>query len=126
MAWPVPITAITLFTDDLAASRAFYTEVFALPVHWEDEVSCVFEVGGVLVNLLETPEAEDLIAPIVPGGAGTAPRIQLTLTVDDVDAVAAQLVVRGGALVNGPIDRPWGIRTALVADPSGHLWELAK
>lgn len=28
-------------------------------------------------------------------------------------------------LVNGPIDRPWGIRTALFADPDGHLWEFA-
>jgi catechol 2,3-dioxygenase-like lactoylglutathione lyase family enzyme len=28
-------------------------------------------------------------------------------------------------LINGPMDRPWGIRTACFADPSGHIWEIA-
>jgi uncharacterized glyoxalase superfamily protein PhnB len=23
------------------------------------------------------------------------------------------------------MDRPWGIRTACFADPSGHIWEIA-
>ena len=30
------------------------------------------------------------------------------------------------ALLNGPVDRPWGLRTACFADPGGHLWELAQ
>ncbi|MET0609013.1 MAG: VOC family protein, partial [Gaiellaceae bacterium] len=25
----------------------------------------------------------------------------------------------------GPIDRPWGLRTAAFADPDGHVWEVA-
>jgi uncharacterized glyoxalase superfamily protein PhnB len=29
-------------------------------------------------------------------------------------------------LLNGPMDRPWGIRTAAFADPAGHVWEIAK
>jgi uncharacterized glyoxalase superfamily protein PhnB len=29
-------------------------------------------------------------------------------------------------LLNGPIDRPWGRRTAAFADPAGHLWEVAQ
>ena len=32
---------------------------------------------------------------------------------------------RGATLLNGPIDRPWGIRTAAFRDPAGHVWELA-
>ena len=32
----------------------------------------------------------------------------------------------GNTLINGPIDRPWGIRTACFADPAGHIWEIAK
>ncbi|HPM51986.1 MAG TPA: hypothetical protein PK282_07100, partial [Rhodoglobus sp.] len=27
--------------------------------------------------------------------------------------------------LNGPVDRPWGIRTAAFADPAGHVWEIA-
>ena len=25
----------------------------------------------------------------------------------------------------GPMDRPWGIRTASFRDPGGHIWEIA-
>jgi len=28
--------------------------------------------------------------------------------------------------LNGPIDRPWGIRTASFRDPGGHIWEIAR
>ena len=25
----------------------------------------------------------------------------------------------------GPVDRPWGVRTASSTDPAGHVWEVA-
>jgi uncharacterized glyoxalase superfamily protein PhnB len=50
----------------------------------------------------------------------------LTIEVNDADAVCAQLEQRGVQLINGPIDRPWGRRTAAFADPAGHLWEVAQ
>jgi len=28
---------------------------------------------------------------------------------------------RGVALLNGPMNRPWGVRTASFADPGGHI-----
>ncbi|HXR43750.1 MAG TPA: VOC family protein [Pseudolysinimonas sp.] len=121
--WPGPITAITLFVDDLAASREFYARAFELPVFWEDDNSVVFQFGNTLINLLAVREAVELIAPAEVGTSGA--RMQFTLTVDDVDASCAELVARGVPLLNGPLDRPWGIRTAAFADPSGHIWEIA-
>ena len=121
--WPGPITAITLFVDDLAASREFYARAFELPVFWEDDNSVVFQFGNTLINLLAVREAVELIAPAQVGAEGA--RMQFTLTVDDVDASCAELVARGVPLLNGPMDRPWGIRTAAFADPSGHIWEIA-
>ena len=123
--WTGPITAITLFVEDLAAAKAFYTEVFELPIHYQDEASCVFDFGNTLVNLLVATEADELIEPAVVGAAGSGARAQLTITVDDVDAVCARLSARGVTLLNGPIDRPWGVRTACFADPAGHIWEVA-
>ncbi|MDQ3782600.1 MAG: VOC family protein, partial [Actinomycetota bacterium] len=29
-------------------------------------------------------------------------------------------------LLNGPVDRPWGVRTASFRDPAGHIWEIAR
>ena len=49
-----------------------------------------------------------------------------TIQVDDVDAMCAELTARGVVLLNGPMDRPWGIRTASFRDPGGHIWEIAR
>jgi lactoylglutathione lyase len=40
--------------------------------------------------------------------------------------MCAVLKSRGVALLNGPIDRPWGMRTASFRDPDGYIWEIAK
>ncbi len=125
-AWPSGISAITLFVEDLAATKAFYGEVFGLPIKFEDDDSAVFDFGNTLINLLRTTAARELIEPaeVAPRGAGS--RLQLTIDVDDVDAVCAELIARGVSLLNGPIDRPWGIRNASFSDPAGHIWEIAK
>jgi lactoylglutathione lyase len=124
--WPSGISAITLFTEDLAVTRQFYLDVFGLPVHYEDDVSCVFDFGNTLIDLLQASEAPELIAPGVVAPSGAGARMQFTIAVDDVDATCARLVARGVTLLNGPIDRPWGIRTACFRDPAGHIWEIAK
>jgi catechol 2,3-dioxygenase-like lactoylglutathione lyase family enzyme len=124
--WPKGIRAITLFVEDIDATKRFYSSVFGLPILFQDEVSVVYQFGGTLVNLLLAREGVELIepAPIAPPEAGV--RGQLTIEVDDVDAMCAQLRQRGVELINGPINRPWGVRTACFADPSGHNWELAQ
>jgi uncharacterized glyoxalase superfamily protein PhnB len=45
--------------------------------------------------------------------------------VANVDNVCEELARRGVTLLNGPLDRPWGIRTASFVDPGGHIWEIA-
>ena len=124
--WVTGISATTLFVEDLAAARQFYQDVFSLPVVYEDDNSAVFKFGDTLINLLAVSEAPELIAPapVAPPEAGA--RAQFTITVDDVDAVCDELRRRGVELLNGPMDRPWGIRTAAFRDPAGHIWEIAR
>jgi catechol 2,3-dioxygenase-like lactoylglutathione lyase family enzyme len=123
--WPGGIAAITLFVEDLEAARRFYGDVFALPVDYEDENSAVFRFGETLVNLLRVGEAPGLVEPATVAAPDAGVRFQLTIAVADVDAVCAELKARGVELLNGPIDRPWGIRTASFRDPGGHIWEIA-
>lgn len=120
--WPGPIAAITLFVDDLAEAKRFYQSVFGLPVKFEDANSAVFELPNTLINLLTVEAVPTLIAPAV---MGAAPRSVFTIGVDDVDAMCARLADLGVELLNGPMDRPWGIRTASFCDPGGHIWEIA-
>lgn len=124
--WPAGISAISVFAEDLATTKQFYLDVFELPVYYEDDVSCVFKFGDTLVNILQVSEAPELIAPARVASPDAGARVQFTITVDDVDAVCDRLAARGVTLLNGPIDRPWGVRTACFADPAGHLWEIAK
>ncbi len=124
--WPGAVTAITLFVEDLAATKRFYMEVFGLPIHYEDDVSAVFLFGSTMMNLLKVSEAPELIAPALVASPAAGARFQFTLDVDDVDAMCAELATRGVTLLNGPMDRPWGIRTASFMDPAGHIWEIAK
>ena len=124
--WPKGIDAITLFVEDLAAARAFYLEVFGLPLHYEDPNSAVFKFGETVINLLDVREAPGLIAPADVARPDAGARFQFTIGVDDVDAMCETLQERGVELLNGPMDRPWGIRTASFRDPGGHIWEIAK
>jgi lactoylglutathione lyase len=119
------IGAITLFTEDFARSKSFYQEIFDKSILFEDENSAVFQFGDTVINVLAAPAAPELVAPgtVAPGGAGI--RAVMTVEIDDVDAVCADLARHGVTLLNGPMDRPWGIRTASFTDPGGHVWEIA-
>jgi len=118
------VGAITMFVADPQRSKAFYAQAFDLPSVFEDEHSVVFKLENTLLNLLDVREAPGLIEPAVVGQSGS--RFQLTIWVDDADGVCAGLAERGVELLNGPIDRPWGVRTAAFADPDGHVWEVAQ
>jgi catechol 2,3-dioxygenase-like lactoylglutathione lyase family enzyme len=120
------IDAITLFVEDLERSKDFYRDVFGLAVVFEDKNSAVFTFANTLINLLKIPAARELIEPAVVAGPQAGSRSQFTIPVDDVDATCARLEGRGVKLLNGPMNRAWGIRTASFTDPGGHIWEIAQ
>ena len=120
------VGAITLFVEDPRRSRSFYEEVFDVPVIWEDEDSAAFKFDNTIVNLLRLPAARDLIEPGSVASRDAGSRFQLTIWVDDADAVSKELTTHGVELLNGPMDREWGVRTASFTDPDGHIWEIAQ
>ena len=126
LSWPSGISTVTLFVEDLTAARHFYTDVFGLSIVFEDEESIVFDFGNATVNLLESSAAGELIEPAPVAGPESGSRSVFTIGVDDVDAMCKELAARGVELLNGPMDRPWGVRTAAFRDPGGHIWEIAK
>jgi catechol 2,3-dioxygenase-like lactoylglutathione lyase family enzyme len=126
LAWPKSIFAITLFVEDLEETKQFYKKVFGLPIEYEDNNSCVFKFGDTMVNLLKTTAVDELISPANMANPENGSRNMFTIMVDDVDARCVQLAAHGVKLLNGPMDRPWGIRTASFKDPGGHIWEIAR
>ena len=123
--WPPGIEAITLFVEDLAETKRWYSAFLGKEPIFEDANSIVFGVGELVVNLLHVSAVPELIEPASPALRTDGSGVVLTLPVDDVDATVRELRGRGVELLNGPMDRPWGIRTASFRDPDGHIWEVA-
>ena len=124
--WAHRVFAVTLVVEDLDAAREFYARAFELPEHYFSGDSAVFRFGELLINLLQADKGPGLLDPVPVAPVESGVRVQLTVPVDDVDAVAAGLVSRGVELLRGPEDRPWGPRTASFRDPGGHVWEIAQ
>lgn len=126
--WAKSIFAVTMFVEDLEVCKQFYQKVFELPITFADDEghSAVFKFGDVLINLLKVSEAPELINPERVAAPDAGSRFVITVPVDDVDALCETLRSRGVGLLNGPMDRPWGPRTASFKDPAGYIWELAQ
>jgi lactoylglutathione lyase len=120
------VNVINLFAEDLAGSRSFYQEVLGLPLTFEDETAAVFELENIIVCLTDVSAAPELITPTAVASSEAGSRFVLAVFVDDVDATCTELAKHGVALLNGPVDRPWGMRTASFADPAGHIWEISQ
>jgi predicted enzyme related to lactoylglutathione lyase len=100
-----------LTTERPAAVREFYTGLFALDV--------AMDLGWV-VNLVssDSPTAQLLI---VDASRVSEPQPEISIEVDDVDAVHDRAVQLGASIVYALRDEPWGVRRFFVTDPDGRL-----
>lgn len=125
MQFSAVVNAVSLYTADLDAARAFYSGVLGLDVVFEEPGDVlVFRCGSIMLNL--TRERPDETDPGEIAGRQGASGFSFNCWVDDVDAVAAELVARGGVLLTPLVDRPWGMRNVTIADPAGHVWEFGQ
>ncbi|KAK2608574.1 hypothetical protein QQS21_002921 [Conoideocrella luteorostrata] len=118
------IAAISLMTEDLAASKAFYINAFGAQVASEDPESCALKFNNLLINLLVSSAGAELVGKVASPDAGK--RFQLSVWVDDLDAAMARLQTHGVKFLTGPEVKPWGLKTVTFDDPSGHSWEIAQ
>jgi catechol 2,3-dioxygenase-like lactoylglutathione lyase family enzyme len=123
--WEKQIAAINLIVGDLSRSAAFYREVFGLPIRHEDEDTAMFRFNDTYVFLQRGSVHQDVpsgeVLDQAQNGVG-----QFAIIVQDVDAVRAELDQQGVAVISGPADRGWGMRTMTFADPGGYTWEIAQ
>ncbi|HEX2117068.1 MAG TPA: VOC family protein [Alphaproteobacteria bacterium] len=67
----------------------------------------------------EFPEI-NVRSPLAIGGTPVA----LCLEVDDTDRVVAKAVEAGAKVARPPTDQFYGYRSAKIADPFGHVWDI--
>ena len=98
-----------LQTERMAESRDFYTQVLGMTVTM-DMGWIVFLVSPGNATAQVQLMTHDASAPLVPN---------VTVEVDDVDAVHADAVRYGAQVVYPLTDEPWGVRRFFVIDPGG-------
>lgn len=120
------VSALSLFTEDLPASKAFYVSTFGASVVFEDSESCAVQFNNLIINLLVSSSGEDLVKPSQVAPPSSGKRFQLTIWVDDLDIEVDKLKNSGVQFSNGPETKPWGMRVVTFEDPGGHSWEVAQ
>jgi catechol 2,3-dioxygenase-like lactoylglutathione lyase family enzyme len=123
--WEKQIAAINLIVGDLERAKTFYRDVFGLTLQHEDDESAMFRFKETYVFLQRGQPEEDgpsgEVLRLARNGVG-----QFAIIVEDVDAVRAELNQHDVAVISGPTDRGWGMRTLTFADPGGNTWEIAQ
>ncbi|KHL17778.1 putative glyoxalase superfamily protein PhnB [Mumia flava] len=108
---PARVVAYT-HVEDVAASRAFYTDVLGFAVAMEDPV-----VG---VSSPANPTAQVLVLPV--GFEDPAPRFGVDLGEPEAVDAAHAAALRDGLRVVYPLTtEPWGVRRFFVEDPGGTI-----
>lgn len=108
---------VTLPTNDIEASRAFYAETLGLPLvkHWGDAPASEYQAGNLTIAIMDpTGFGQEWRGP------HTAP---VALAVPDVAAAKAALEAQGVQFVTEAFDSGVCIQ-AIFLDPAGNVLDL--
>ncbi len=98
-------------TPDVAGLRQFYRALFDLDV--------AMDLGWIVT--LSSGAAMSVQLSLASEGGSGAPVPDLSIEVDDVDAVHERAKAQGAAIVYELTDEPWGVRRFFLRDPAGKL-----
>ncbi|MDO9485331.1 MAG: VOC family protein [Actinomycetota bacterium] len=119
------LSIVTLGVRDLDRSRAFYGAL-----GWEctgdDEGIAFYDVGGVQLALYPREALAEDVGQASAGDGFTG----ITLAHNepskgDVDRAFAEFLAAGATEIKAPVEVFWGGYSGYIADPDGHLWEIA-
>ncbi len=124
-----PKTAIAPMLSVRNGARAieYYKTAFGAA-----ELFRIADESGAVVARLAVGEAEFWLADESPQHANFSPEslgggsVRMVMVVEDPDAVFAQAIAAGGAVVSPVKDQPYGWRVGRMADPFGHHWEIGR
>ncbi len=127
MSVPAHLSVVTLGVSDLGRSTAFYEAVGWSRLDASSDTISFFALGQVVLGIFGHGSLADDVgvpAEAMPRFRGVSLAINL---VDEaaVDRAVAEFVRAGAELVKAPERVFWGGYSGYVADPDGHLWEIA-
>ncbi|WP_062378514.1 VOC family protein [Demequina pelophila] len=119
------VSFITLGVADLDRARRFYEAWGWEPAEASQDV-VFFQANGMVISLFGLAAlADDQGRPGASLGTGAMTLAQNYLTEAQVDEVYAAALAAGATSLKAPEKVFWGGYSGYVADPDGHVWELA-
>ncbi len=121
------LSVVTLGVSDLLRSTAFYEAVGWQRLDASSEQITFFQLGAVVLGLFGHDElAEDAAQPHAPASGFRGVTLAINFSSPaEVDRVVAEFVAVGARMVKQPTLVEWGGYSGYIADPDGHLWEIA-
>ncbi len=96
---------------DLGAAQRFYGDILGMAV--------VMDLGWIVT--FSGPGAQAPQVSVASEGGSGAPVPDLSIEVDDFNAVLSRAREAGLAIEYGPKDEPWGVTRFFLRDPFGRL-----
>ncbi|WP_062385315.1 VOC family protein [Demequina iriomotensis] len=119
------VSFVTLGVADLVRSREFYVAWGWTPAQVSEEI-VFFQANGLVIGLFGLADlAVDQGRPDAVLGMGAMTLAQNYPTEAEVDAVFEAALTAGASELKRPEPTDWGGYSGYVADPDGHVWELA-
>lgn len=120
------ISLITLGVADLKRSKAFYEDVLG----WQPAESppdiVFYNLGGIIFSLYSDEElAKDYGGTAKQSSYQGFALAHNLRSIEEVDALFADLRIKGANIVKEPEKVFWGGYSGYIADPDGHKWEIA-
>lgn len=104
------ITAI-IKTENMDAATSFYGDIFGMDV--------VMDIGWVMT--MEAQNNGPIQITFASHSGSGAPDNDVSIEVDDFDAVLNRIKTTGHEIIYGPVNEPWGVRRFFVRDPLGKV-----
>jgi uncharacterized protein len=121
------VSLVTLGVRDVARAEAFYRALGWEVVVAADDGFRAFGTAGAWLTLWPA-ESQWADAGIPPPAEPRFGGVVLAMNLDsraDVDEAVATAAAAGGTVLKEPNALEWGMYHAHVADPDGHVWEIA-
>ena len=118
-----PALGINLLVRDVAVATAFQSEVLGCDIVYQDpDFAVVRYRGSEWMVHADHAYRDNPLTGIVAGAESRGAGIELRLYGCDPDAAERRALGRGDIVLAGSIDKPHGLREAILVDPDGYVW----
>ena len=119
------IAVVTLGISDLERSKAFYQEGFGWTPVFENAAIAFYQMNGFVFGTWLKSSLEDDTKQKVLTGSGAVTLAHNVPRESNVQSFIDKLVAAGAVVLREADEPPQGGRRGYIADPDGHVWEIA-